>query len=57
MKIQADLTAAVINLKRLAAAFCAFIAAVIVLTALLSTMQSTVGSKLHARRDKHAMVA
>jgi len=57
MKIQAYLTAAVINLKRLATAFCAFITAAIVLTASLSTMKSTVGSKLSTQRQKHAMHA
>ena len=57
MKIQAYLTAAVINLKRLAAALCAFITAMIVLTASLLTLKSTVGSKLSAQRHKHAMAA
>jgi Transposase DDE domain len=57
MKIQAYLTAAVINLKRLATAFGAFITAAIVLTASLSTMKSTVGSKLSTQRHKHAVAA
>jgi hypothetical protein len=57
MKIQAYLTAAVINLKRLAAAFCAFITAAIVLTASLSTTKSTVGAILSTQRHKHAIAA
>ena len=57
MKIQAYLTAAVINLKRLAAAFRALITAMIRLTALLSTVKSTVGSKIERPSHKHAMAA
>ena len=57
MKIQAYLTAAVINLKRLAATFCAFVTAMIVLTTPLSTMKWAVGSTLSAQRHKHAMAA
>ena len=49
MKIQAYLTAAVVNLKRLAAVICMFMKAVIALAASLSTMTSTGGSKLSAQ--------
>lgn len=57
MKIQAYLTAAVVNLKRLAAAICMFMKAVIALTASLSTMTSTGGSKLSAQAYQNAMIA
>ena len=57
MKIQAYLTAAAINLKRLAVAFCTFITAMIVLTAPPWAIKSTIGSKLSTQRLKHAMGA